>query len=145
LVFLRYASLWLRRVSSMYASTSAGRCFTIPCLAQKSLRFFSAPNMVMLETKNLQRAMIGSFLSFGYDSFEPHKEIVDCFYKCSSQSMFQLLRLFAARSSQATRLSYFIHEGLSSTFLKFFRASCCRSVRQRMLYYTNMLKMSTSF
>ena len=25
---------------------------------------------------------------FGYDSFEPHKEIVDCFYKCSSQSMF---------------------------------------------------------
>ncbi|EEX76922.1 hypothetical protein SELSPUOL_01773 [Selenomonas sputigena ATCC 35185] len=31
-----------------------------------------------------------------------------------------MFRLFAARSSQATRLSYFIREGLSSTFLNFF-------------------------
>ena len=39
LIFLRHTASWLRRVSSTYASTSAGRCFAIPCLAQKSLRF----------------------------------------------------------------------------------------------------------
>ena len=59
--------------------------FAVPCLAKKSLRFFSVADCrtVVMEkiACSLQRAMIGSFFIFGYDSFEPHKEIVDCFYK----------------------------------------------------------------
>ena len=85
LVFLRYASLQLRVASSAHMSALPGRRFAAPRLAQKSLRFFSDPNIVILKTKNLQRAELALFI-FGYDSFEPHKEIVDCF--CSSQSMF---------------------------------------------------------
>ncbi|WP_314598018.1 hypothetical protein, partial [uncultured Selenomonas sp.] len=91
LVFFRYAASRLRRVSSAHTSALPGRDFAVPCLAKKSLRFFSTSNMVALDAENfafsLQRAELALFI-FGYDSFEPHKEIVDCFYNCSSQSMF---------------------------------------------------------
>ena len=108
---------------------------------------------------------------FGYDSFEPHKEIVDCF--CSSQSMFHqdfswwtsglnhiddsflhcLVFKEHRRIASAVRRSFFTGDstillhprGIVKHLFEFFWAACCRSVRQRMLYYTNTLKMSTSF
>ncbi|WP_315373719.1 hypothetical protein, partial [uncultured Selenomonas sp.] len=65
LVFFRYATSRLRRVSSAHTSALPGRDFAVPCLAKKSLRFFSTSNMVALDAENfafsLQRAMIGSF------------------------------------------------------------------------------------
>ena len=39
MIFLRYASSQLRRVSSAHTSALPGRDFAVPCLAQKSLRF----------------------------------------------------------------------------------------------------------
>ena len=133
LVFFRYAASRLRRVSSAHTSALPDRDFAVPCLAKKSLRFFSTPDTIKgVAAEKIALQFTEShdwlFFIFGYDSFEPHKEIVDCF--CSSQSMFhqdlsrwtsglnhiddsflhclvfkehrRSLGFFAARSSQAT-------------------------------------------
>ena len=65
-----------------------GRRFAAPRLAQKSLRFFSVADLARRPAleKIFCREPNWLFFIFGYDSFEPYKEIVDCF--CSSQSMF---------------------------------------------------------
>ncbi|WP_314762291.1 hypothetical protein, partial [uncultured Selenomonas sp.] len=46
LVFFRYAASRLRRVSSAHTSALPGRNFAVPCLAKKSLHFFSTPDTI---------------------------------------------------------------------------------------------------